>query len=993
MSRRKQVKPLHLSKREYPLHPADSTRALLPDGTEDDNDALGVPTGSLAALPTAPTSTPARNEPSSEEGDEGRDLLTCGACHATFPLAHILLFIRHKVRRCRQPPPGPGKAPGESPPRGQAREAAVQASATGEDLEEDDDDDEDDDEEEGDGEDGGEEEVRGGETATTDGRLRDGNELRPAKEHDCQLGIASQGVGEPGSMVCTTCRHPFSSAWQLLQHAQTSHGLCLYVEASTLGSPRSSRQMPAVSLRTTSPCGNGGGESGAVDSVQPTSSAEPTAPTFPIGGGPLDLLRLAGLSVLPPTPPLFGSPPPPQVRLPLDLAPVRTSEDLLASGGTVGGGNNGSGSSRVMGASPSGLHLNPLPMEPGMDFSRRLRELANNTSVGATTPSGHNNWTLNTGSGAANSNNNNGSNTSTPPISPPVRPRLLHSPSFAAPGKALTPASALNFLAASAAAVARPSSPRQTLAQVGSTLQLSTPKACEFCGKTFKASKLKRHVCTHHAACSTSPLLPAARVKQEASSECSPEPGTSDAPPVVVATASVPGGGSASVALCSVVAQYRSEFAAAVTGAATFTTGATGEDGDGSEMDGNEEEDEDEEYNEARSRPTSGSLAPENELQRQERKPLSSADNVVSLAPAHPFSEALRQALSEGATGVGSRHGKPATEAVSKAASDRLAFESIFKSRFGPGEVTQQECVTLDALLRSTGGFGTPDVFAARRRVSSEGHGSMDGRRGGVEEGINGRNSNPGTPVPAGSLGSPLSSVPLPKRIKLEREADASPLPLPLLPAENVYSQWLASYASSRQFHKDSAGTGPVAASGVGTVSGSTSEPQARQSPFPSSSASSDNGSLQLSTSASSSPPQTRTPQRESPEDTASEQSSGSGGRARSLNAGRSPPAFGGSGSNGSNACEFCGKVFKNGSNLTVHRRSHTGERPYKCELCSYACAQSSKLTRHMKTHGQRTFRCDICQMPFNMHSRLESHMRKWHGEQGHADPQPKVVQ
>lgn len=47
--------------------------------------------------------------------------------------------------------------------------------------------------------------------------------------------------------------------------------------------------------------------------------------------------------------------------------------------------------------------------------------------------------------------------------------------------------------------------------------------------------------------------------------------------------------------------------------------------------------------------------------------------------------------------------------------------------------------------------------------------------------------------------------------------------------------------------------------------------------------------------------------------------------------------------------CEYCGKVFKNCSNLTVHRRSHTGEKPYKCQLCSYACAQSSKLTRHMR--------------------------------------------
>ena len=53
------------------------------------------------------------------------------------------------------------------------------------------------------------------------------------------------------------------------------------------------------------------------------------------------------------------------------------------------------------------------------------------------------------------------------------------------------------------------------------------------------------------------------------------------------------------------------------------------------------------------------------------------------------------------------------------------------------------------------------------------------------------------------------------------------------------------------------------------------------------------------------------------------------------------------------NTCEYCGKVFVNCSNLTVHRRSHTGEKPYKCHLCSYSTAQSSKLTRHRKTHNK----------------------------------------
>jgi hypothetical protein len=84
--------------------------------------------------------------------------------------------------------------------------------------------------------------------------------------------------------------------------------------------------------------------------------------------------------------------------------------------------------------------------------------------------------------------------------------------------------------------------------------------------------------------------------------------------------------------------------------------------------------------------------------------------------------------------------------------------------------------------------------------------------------------------------------------------------------------------------------------------------------------------------------------------------------------------------------CEYCGKIFKNCSNLTVHRRSHTGEKPYKCELCSYACAQSSKLTRHMKTHGRLgkdVYRCRFCEMPFSVPSTLEKHMRKCVVNQG----------
>ncbi|XP_078462512.1 uncharacterized protein LOC144727510 [Lampetra planeri] len=377
-----------------------------------------------------------------------------------------------------------------------------------------------------------------------------------------------------------------------------------------------------------------------------------------------------------------------------------------------------------------------------------------------------------------------------------------------------------------------------------------------------------------------------------------------------------------------------------------------------------------------------------------------------------------------GTGGVGGNGGGGGTAAVG-----RLPFDAKGTAAFSLDALVcgAPDRLGLDALLLRG---HLHDAFSPRRKgaAAAAAAGTAVGFEGGDaaggcgEDAVNGRGGSPSA-LQGGraSGGSPIMPG---KRIKLEREADVggSPLappasslaPLSALPTENVYSQWLASYASSRQqlkkegFASLGLGSLPGSVPGSAVTSGIVGDSQSRRSPFACSSASSDNGSLQLSTASPPLQPHVhhhhrqhhqQQQQRESGEDTSSEPSAGS--PASSSN-GRSGSAGGGSGA-GSNRCEFCGKSFKNGSNLTVHRRSHTGERPYKCELCSYACAQSSKLTRHMKTHlkgsggtvaaaaaaggggvaggggGGEAFRCDVCQMAFNVHATLIKHVKKWH--------------
>ena len=81
--------------------------------------------------------------------------------------------------------------------------------------------------------------------------------------------------------------------------------------------------------------------------------------------------------------------------------------------------------------------------------------------------------------------------------------------------------------------------------------------------------------------------------------------------------------------------------------------------------------------------------------------------------------------------------------------------------------------------------------------------------------------------------------------------------------------------------------------------------------------------------------------------------------------------------------CELCEKRFLTSSHLKDHMKIHTKAKPHQCSHCSKAFANKSHLTIHIRTHtGEKPYKCVFCGRCFAQSSLLKTHKKAQHADE-----------